>query len=143
MFCFKVTCCSVTDTDRACSRDLISTFIWKLKKKRGISETFDFFIQLMEQKRFLFDHIIDIRDELTWPGPARFGLVRSGYDALWQVFSQSIQMIQPWFFSTILLSVLNSRIKRWTINLNWIWNYLISRKTSLSFIFFICFIRIT
>ena len=32
-----------------------------------ISETIDFFISLMEQKMFLFDHIIDIHDEPARP----------------------------------------------------------------------------
>ena len=51
--------------------ELFSTFIWGFKQL-DILKTINFFsVWLREQKMFLFEHVIDIRDAPTRPGPAR------------------------------------------------------------------------
>ena len=41
------------------------------EKKHNISQTIEFFDMYLEQKKIIFGHMIDIRDEQAQPGPTR------------------------------------------------------------------------
>ena len=110
-----------------CSRELLSIVIWETKTTRYlVFYWLIMYVLLMEQKKILFDHLIDIRDEpvrpgLNWPNPAR-----STRNARWRVISQSVCQLKV--LTNFRYRFYNNRINFWTENLHWFWNNSVSWK---------------
>ena len=78
------------------ARELLSTVIWDFRTTQYPRNYWFFSIWSLEHKLFIFEHIIDIRDEPGWPCRK----------PLWCVISLSVQKIQILNFESMWILVL-------------------------------------